>query len=476
MARGIEQFCTQGTIFNLFTKNGLKWVSEKTGDCSLPDTLRNVFSNVHAVHQERLKPFIEHINHPMDFDLNLLQLCAKIFVRGPNVWLSVLSESELERMVGAARGNIPIRNGFAENLALSGVMGLCLPFMTYSEELKQQIGLTDEQIWTLYQKYCTLGMYNFQRVVLMGSNMVALKGLILLILAFQCGNSHPLSLFTPIAVRFAHEIGLHRDETCRGLPEDEVNRRRAMFWLLYCIDRDVAMKMGSSPNLQDYDISVSLHDPKYGMYTNGVDLLGKVTGLFRISGVVYEKLLSAQAAKNDPIELVKIVYELDNALIAWRDSLPASIRPTPDFVISAPREQFPSKQWYRQIGLSHIHLSYYQLVSIVHRLTAYNPTWINASIIKDMQSVDTNAVWNDDSRTCKKYKRVADSLNICVEAARASIEYVILIKTWGEQFVTGALFYSANSFITLFIKCIARPQDTKTPQDLELMEKAYTKF
>lgn len=504
VSRETSHYCTNGTIFAILSHGGMKWVSDTTSDASVPDRVSKMFSDIHLEHFERMRPFVvEQGQMPALPSREMLDFAWKLLNSERDTWDTVIQLDDLESIFQALTDNSKPKNGYAEYLLIFAVCALVVPFAPILSENSDLTTIPngqggfigEDEARDLQLKYCVGALFFFHRVFFLPPTMTALRGFVLLLFSMRCSNFHPITALTPVACRFAIELGLHRKESCRGKEPDEANRMRRLFWAVYCIDRDTAMKIGRSPTIMDYDITTSYPSPiseKDAEFAPDV----KLSQLMKIYGDVYDSLYSAKATSSSPAELAKHVARLDQVIQNWRESLPVQYRPNADFADDTPGkiDSFPTKSWYSYWCVLDLHLTYYQLMSNIHRVTAYHPSWISAAVNSENNSSSSSPASNNNTTNTSaqspnnqstpnsqygngyktlgnkgKFGRLYASLDICVASARSTVEMLRSISNSDERFLAGALFYCANSFITLFIKCLARPGDLSTNYDLDHM-------
>lgn len=100
------------------------------------------------------------------------------------------------------------------------------------------------------------------------------------------------------ASRMLQDAGYHRLPPYSIAPE--AARKRILFWLIYSLDRSMALNLGRSPNIQDCDITVEL--PRVPEELNGPFGLMYVgwIRLGELQGQIYEQLYCARAQKQPP--------------------------------------------------------------------------------------------------------------------------------------------------------------------------------
>ena len=104
---------------------------------------------------------------------------------------------------------------------------------------------------------------------------------------------------------------------------DEVNQRREriLFWLIYTMDRALALNLGRAPNIQDYDIQTDRLS-----YPEDIDgpmgyLHSKWIDMSELQGQVYLQLYSVQAQKQSVQAKTEVARQLAARCLIIRDAI-----------------------------------------------------------------------------------------------------------------------------------------------------------
>lgn len=506
--QGIEQFCTAGTIFSIFTKTGMKWVAEKVGDPTIPEKLSQLFTSIHSDHVSALRPYVETNSHKLVPSPQVVDLACRMVSLCKEPWDILVSEQEIRRLVRSLSDPNEPPIGYAENLLLHSICAAAIPLVIYAGESEKYLNISRQQAWEIQAAHTSAAMAHIYNVTIMGPSILSLRAMLVAIISFHICNAHPIEALTPLALRFAYMLGLHRWESVHGLPAEEANNRRRLWWMAYNVDCDVALKIGRCPGVLEFDISQKLPDPTPMFAMLDFDVYNALSRLGIIFGRVYEKLYSAQASLKPPSALIRDILDLDKQLLEWYESVPEKYRPGSD--LSFLDQHFEAARLNRESesnvrffvlgrGILHLHCYYFQLISMLHRITAYHPSWVYATMTEDKNTnnspstatgtTNTNGC-NTGPNSCAstpsgsikpprsagKYARLFQSLEICVKSARETLAMVKRGRSWGNEHLPGAAFYASNSFITLFIKCLSRPRDSTVKTDLSLMYEVVDMF
>lgn len=186
---------------------------------------------------------------------------------------------------------------------------------------------------------------------------------------------------------------------------------RNLFWVCYAWDKEICIRTGQPPALQDEHLDITLPPhhvfqlyPKIMGYEISEDeielhLFHKPPALSIIKSKAYNLLFSAQAAKKSDAEMLKAIRELDDDLEQWRLSICPTYRPTLSFT----GDTF-SKNAENMLAVM-LHLDYNYCVSTIHKAASQCKIW------------DSNS---DDP----EFMGVESSLTLSVEASRSTLLYL----------------------------------------------------
>ncbi|KAL4792944.1 fungal-specific transcription factor domain-containing protein [Aspergillus venezuelensis] len=157
-----------------------------------------------------------------------------------------------------------------------------------------------------------------------------------LALLFQAArNLKPAAMITSIALRLAHELGLHVRGRSEGLNSSVILERNRVFWIAYILDRDISMRTGQPPVQLETDIDIDLPplDPEDGAGlvfaadgTSRFNFFRARVQLARIQGKVYECMYSVRAQSQDVHARTENLAELYHMLDDWASQIPPHFR------------------------------------------------------------------------------------------------------------------------------------------------------
>jgi hypothetical protein len=169
-------------------------------------------------------------------------------------------------------------------------------------------------------------------------NVQVLLGLAMLFQGTR--NWKPAATLIAIALRLAHELGLHarRGSGSESLSVSDSLERDRVFWIAYIIDRDASMRLGQPPvQLEtDMDIELPALEPEDGAGLAFATADGRSLSfnffrarvqLAAIQGRVYESMYSVHAQSLSVPHRNANLAALRNMLDDWVSQIPARFRP-----------------------------------------------------------------------------------------------------------------------------------------------------
>lgn len=279
---------------------------------------------------------------------------------------------------------------------------------------------------------------------------------------FMSGTANPQPSFFLIsaAIRLSHTIGLHKRGASFNLNPIEAEQRKRVFWIAYCLDKDMGLRSGRPPAQDDEDMNVELpsEDPPDNVGNIPLaDGKGKIN-LFRlmcefaiISSKVYKQLYSVEASRQSDGQLLNTIGDLDKELEDWKDKIPIDFRP---------EHEIKASHTPLVLHIVVLHFSYYNCLATIHRMSVHHGYW--TSRLSDYAISGLNA------RPLNP--RVFSSAALCVQAARASIHLIKYIPQGDFACVWLVLYFPVSALVTIFANILQNPQDARARADCKLMD------
>ena len=122
------------------------------------------------------------------------------------------------------------------------------------------------------------------------------------------------------AARHCLVLGYHREGILKRCTPEESEKQRHLFWALYTLDKNLALTLGRTPTLQDYDIDAQLctasSDPAFAPWDK---IFISWILLAQLQGDIYDKLYSSSALSVDTETRTRRIAELSSRCSKWYD-------------------------------------------------------------------------------------------------------------------------------------------------------------
>ncbi|CAG7970150.1 unnamed protein product [Penicillium salamii] len=288
--------------------------------------------------------------------------------------------------------------------------------------------------------------------------------LMLLQLQYFLGDLQSAAVSISIATRLLYKLGAHMAPKHMGLSDHTfhydkrmlVFHLRDLFWLCYSFDKDISLRTGQPPSINDSDCDLSL-PLEYARLQNinikrhyltpddhVIPLFPWDLRLSKIKSEAFSDLYSARSHTRSNSEVLGSIRHLDEALEEWRLSLDPDIRP---MLWHTPETSIRISMNTQEVILR---LAYYHCVSIIHQ----------ASDRRD----------NTDFRTGVKSRFINSSDEISTTASRSTLALIdaTLPSLKGECFWV-LLFYILTATLTLFCNILKDPSNQKSSDDVNVL-------
>ncbi|KAI0842433.1 hypothetical protein F5Y06DRAFT_257611 [Hypoxylon sp. FL0890] len=288
-----------------------------------------------------------------------------------------------------------------------------------------------------------------------------------LVILFQTNTDQkPASVLIGTAVRLAHRLQLHVKASLSNFPPGVARHRSNIFWLCYCLDKDISLrsKIPSIQNEADVDLDLpGTQSGDDGNYLQSID--GRTQfNYFRarvqlsyLEGKVYDYLLSNRSMKLSVEARRERVEHLARLLNRWLQTIPTPLRleNITDTLDKAP--------------LTHMILLYhtYLMCAVtVNGLYSLESPWVKAI---NGFTTGTLQTFDFQSHACFKHDQalLPDSWSYCVSASRGCLQ-ILNNKCYGgcNLWLSGCSYFSA--FIVLLANIVYFPSHELAMHDRRL--------
>ncbi|TPR09473.1 AMP-binding enzyme family protein [Aspergillus niger] len=284
-------------------------------------------------------------------------------------------------------------------------------------------------------------------------------------LQYFLGDLRSAGVTLSIATRLLYAVGAHTLPTEATLSRTPVydksdirSHLRDLFWLCYSFDKDICIRTGQPPCINDThcDLSlpgdyirlqnINLQQDMPPVNDNTIPLYPWDLRLSMLKSRIYEDLYSAVSLYQSASQLLSSIRALDETLEQWRVSLPSDFRPTLYFS----DDTHISANVNTQAVM--LRLAYYHCVISIHQ----------AANRYRNSAVEPAGTW---------LSGITSSINLSITASRSTLSYLkrVLPIIKGECFWI-ILFYAITAVLTLFCDTISDPHGPDVHHNVELLQ------
>lgn len=167
-------------------------------------------------------------------------------------------------------------------------------------------------------------------------DLLGVQVLLALVMMFHnSSDTRPAGVLIGTAMRLAHRLQLHSNDSARFFSPEDVLQRSRVFWIAYTLDKDIALRTKVSPLQLDNDIDIplpSINTP------DGAGIIWTSDGrtqfnvfrmrldLSHIQGKIYDLLYSNRSLKVQGKERQRRVNSMQAMLTQWLNRIPMPFR------------------------------------------------------------------------------------------------------------------------------------------------------
>ncbi|KRZ98413.1 Fungal specific transcription factor domain-containing protein [Debaryomyces fabryi] len=330
--------------------------------------------------------------------------------------------------------------------------------------------MNNDQLTMLQDELFDNCIFYYHRILVISDGIETIQAFILLIIYIESSyiTSHVSYILISLAIRFAQEIGLHRQETYTNLSPQECETRKMVWWCCYCFDMEICFRSGKPPLINGLDINVNSEmdfffgnvagkekvsngekfealDPRkhFSSYMQYYFLL-----LTRIRSKSYTSLFVASAQTESFENLLLTLESLNMEILKLGDKMNPVMRPRfyddPEF--HKAYQKFDSIDMKNILIVNFVYFSNLMIINRIPFLTG----------IPD----------DDETR-----ERCLSFRNLYLKSARTILLMANNIprEYLGLSFFNWAVFYPSSAFMSLLASCINHPTEPGTYDDIRLL-------
>ncbi|KAI9889274.1 MAG: hypothetical protein M1814_005649 [Vezdaea aestivalis] len=452
---GETRYLGSSSGFSIFSPKGIQWVNEKTGDSSFQEMITQASVEDSRLSYWKPEVFEDLFSHkkykslpPKAEAMSLLRDYFENF----NCMFPLFHEPTFMHLVERHYSKDPYQGSgwwasFNVALAIAHRLRVMSNLVPHEE---------DEKAWGYLKN--ALGVLT--ELTMRNTDLLSVQALLGMALFLQgTPNPQPSFFLVSAAIRLSHSIGLHKRGSGFNLNPEESEQRKRVFWIAYMLDKDLCLRSGRPTAQDDNDFNVELPsaDPKDNIGNipladgkSKINLFRLMATFALIESKVYKLLYSTKASKQSDGELLNTIGELDAELEEWKDDIPIDFRP--EYEIQATHTPL-------MLHIVVLHFSYYNCLTTIHRMSVHHGYWTNRLVDYAVQGLNARPL----------NPRVFTSAQVCVTAARASINLIKYIPQGDFACVWMILYFPVSALVTLFANILQNPQDPRARQDIRLM-------
>ncbi|EXM21969.1 hypothetical protein FOTG_10258 [Fusarium oxysporum f. sp. vasinfectum 25433] len=286
--------------------------------------------------------------------------------------------------------------------------------------------------------------------------------MMLVIFKYFMGDLESASFLVSVTSRFLFQLGAHIFPS----PPDHYDKRneahhiRDLFWVCYCIDKDLSYRTGQPPTINDDHCDLTL-PPNY-VQMQSSNILSSNPSSSRNSSIVplypwdirlsvmkskiYNNLHSISAYRLSETEILRKIRHLDEELEAWRVTLPSDHRPTLSFLEQTPVDAHTNTQAIM------LRLSYHHCVILIHQARC-----------RDFQADPSSMNLIDDGHRI--------NFQILVDASRSILIYLEkALPVLAHECFWVIIFYPMTAITTIFSVALLDNRSDPENERLKLLQ------
>ncbi|KAJ5657888.1 uncharacterized protein N7484_001537, partial [Penicillium longicatenatum] len=335
-----------------------------------------------------------------------------------------------------------------ENPSSWALLNVVLGF-SYRE--RAQTASDESHAWKMSLTHIKNALNVVVELFLRNADLSAVQALLGLALYFQgTPNAQALFMFSAAAIRLSHSIGLHRNTTI-GMDPSEIEQRRRIFWIAFILDADISLRVGRPPaqEMDDYNTPLPANIPpdRRGIICLAgieINFLCLAAQLALVQRRIYRHFQTVATTEQPREMTIKSAMDCEEALFAWRDSIPEELRPRPSF---------SSEPNYFLQHLIRMHLAYHSCHANLRQLPKISSS-------TKMTSPDRNQ--KTDADTAKIYQR-------SLESARSAVALLPYTRSFGSNFKWNVLYFFATASVALASEITSHPSHQLVSDDLRMV-------
>ena len=263
----------------------------------------------------------------------------------------------------------------------------------------------DREAWGYFQNAFAVS----GQLVAMQPTLASIQALLAMSIAIL-GTPYqgPGYMLVSSSVKLAQLMGLHRQQHDLDLEPTELEQRKRVFWVAYCLDKDISLQTGLAPTQDEDNMDADLpsgidNAPRNPDWPDAIDFFHFRVRLAIIQGQIYKRLCSVKAARQSVTERILAARDLEVKIQSWRRGVLMNFNQ--DVLHNSPSAEIPfSDPVLPGVVLQ---MSYFRCLTIIHGALPTLPIYREIQDSEDawrdhVQSISSEVVLIGEARNALK--------------------------------------------------------------------------
>ncbi|KAH9821431.1 fungal-specific transcription factor domain-containing protein [Teratosphaeria destructans] len=451
-----DEYTGPSSGISAISDQGLAWMKRKAGNCELLCTAVAQVRRTLLGHLRQPKCITPGLwdMHPFQTPIKGLPPCHVVqeyvdaYFDHVQVIYPILDKESFLHQLALYHEDVPAKSMSWRALLFAVLASGCRA--AHSDETALAFRTSGSEAWS----YFVVALSMEQSLVHVTTDLTAVQALaVMTVFAQGCSSPQRLEYtLCSTTVRVAYSLALH----CAPADEwelflEEKRARSRTFWVIYCLDKTLALRCGRPSMIDDAEISTPIPAPRPATTsssneTSTFDFFLSLCQCSRICSKISRNLYSAFALNQSCRDLAKTARQLLADVQIWRNSLPPPTRVRRSSFSTETIEGLPKAQRL------HLQMAYYYVTCAIYR--RFTPLFCHG---------------DEDENMVQEMLAGAAPISH-IEAARSMILLTKHIDV--ESYTPGWLvFYMPmTALLTVFLNLLGNPREPSAPPDIALME------
>ncbi|KAL8667811.1 MAG: hypothetical protein Q9202_000276 [Teloschistes flavicans] len=183
-----------------------------------------------------------------------IEILSMIYMTNVDPMNKILHKPTLRKFISGAKDHIDTMPGVSKMQALMFAIYFAAVTSLTPDECMAQLGDHKQQLLDRFRFGTEQAL--IQANLLVSMEMVPLQALVIYLICIRSHDDSRLAwTLTSLAIRIAHALNLHRDDTSTSLSPFETEMRRRLWWQIIILDGRAAEDRGSDPMISELSYS-----------------------------------------------------------------------------------------------------------------------------------------------------------------------------------------------------------------------------